>query len=185
MPKAVMPEEEDKIEAILNGDVDVDELLEEESETVAKEEEGEKGSPEAQVPEEGVDEDEFVAIENMPDDAELWLGGPKIAEIKAWKQQYENVYVTSITFEKHVVWRTLNRAEYKAHMRNMEKLVDSGTLSQTAAGLYNEEAIAELCILFPKYDRKNSGNEMAGVPSIIAQEVMEASGFQALEVRQL
>jgi hypothetical protein len=42
-----------------------------------------------------------------------------------------------------------------------------------------------MCILFPKFDRTQLNGELAGVPSIIAQEVMEASGFVALEVRQL
>lgn len=163
-----LPTEEDEIEAILNAPD------EEEAETPVEE------TAEDETPEE-----KSIAIEDMPDDADLWVGGPKILDVKNWKLQFDNVYVTSITYDKHVVWRTMNRAEYKAHIRNMEKLMESGQLSQAAAGLYNEEAISELCILYPQYDRKDSGGEMAGVPSLIAQEVMEASGFTALEVRQL
>lgn len=164
--------EDDAIEAILNAP---DEEVEQENEV---EEDGVKDVQEE------VEEDS-IAIEEMPDDAELWPGGPVVAEVKAWKAQFKNIYVTSITYDIHIVWRTMNRAEYKAHIRNMEKLMESGQLSQAAAGLYNEEAVAELCMLFPQYDRKNAGEEMAGVPSIVAQQVMEASGFTALEVRQL
>lgn len=175
MANVTMPEDDnvddDAIDSILNEeDSDVEEILE--AEDLPQEEEE-------------AEEEIGTAIEDMADDAELWTGGPIIGQIKEWKEEYENVYVTSITYDKHVVWRTMNRAEYKAHMRNMEKLVESGQLSQTAATLYNEEAVAELCILFPRYDRKTSGKEMAGVPSIISQEVMEASGFTAIEVRQL
>lgn len=166
-------EEPDEIEAILNAPDEDEEAETLEDETAVKEDTSLD------------DESDSIAIEDMPDDADLWIGGPKILDVKNWKQQFENVYVTSITYDKHVVWRTMNRAEYKAHIRNMEKLMESGQLSQAAAGLYNEEAIAELCILYPQYDRKNSAGEMAGVPSIISQEVMEASGFTAIEVRQL
>jgi hypothetical protein len=67
----------------------------------------------------------------------------------------------------------------------MEQLVQSGQLSSAEANLWNEEAIAELCILFPSYDRSAMTREMAGLPSLISQEVLEASGFVALEVRQL
>jgi len=163
--------EEDKIEAILNSP--------------DPEPEAEVADEEAEDSEE--DEDAEVSIDDLPEDSELWPGGPIIAVIKAWKEQYGsgNVYVTSITYDNHIVWRTMNRAEYKAHIRNMEKLTQSGQLGQADAGLYNEEAIAELCILYPEYDRRTAGGEMAGVPSIISQEVMEASGFVALEVRQL
>jgi hypothetical protein len=67
----------------------------------------------------------------------------------------------------------------------MEQLVQSGQLSTAEANLWNEEAIAELCILFPSYDIAAMTREMAGLPSLISQEVLEASGFVALEVRQL
>ena len=51
--------------------------------------------------------------------------------------------------------------------------------------MWNEEAIAELCILYPQYDKIEMKGIMAGIPSLISQEVLEASGFVALEVRQL
>jgi hypothetical protein len=40
-------------------------------------------------------------------------------------------------------------------------------------------------MLYPKFDKNNAVGFMAGLPSLIAQEVLEASGFVALEVRQL
>jgi hypothetical protein len=120
-------------------------------------------------------------------DAELWEGGPTLALINEWKQQYGegSVFVTSLTPDYHVVWRTLTRFEYRRLVKNLEQAVSSGTMSQAEANLNNEESITELCCLFPTFTRQNGQGVMAGLPSVISQEVMEASGFVAQEVRQL
>lgn len=131
------------------------------------------------------DDLDYKDIEDVPDDEEIWENGPKAALIKEWKKQYGDIYVTSITYDKHVVWRVLNRAEYKQIVKKMEQLVQAGQLSTAEANLWNEETIAELCMLYPQFDKNNSMGFMAGLPSLIAQEVLEASGFVALEVRQL
>jgi len=131
------------------------------------------------------DEDEGVAVEDLPDDEEIWPGGPTAKMIKDWKDEYGEVYVTSISFDKHYVWRVLNRMEYKAVVRKMEDLIQSGELSSAEANMWNEEAICEICTLYPEFDANELVGSMAGVPSLIAQEVLEASGFVALEVRQL
>lgn len=137
-------------------------------------------------PEEQIKEDEpNVQIEDLPDQEKLWEDGPTAGVVKAWKQEYGEVYVTSITFDKHIIWRVLNRIEYKNLVKKMEQLVQAGQLSTAEANMWNEEAIAEMCILYPKLDKTNMTGVMAGVPSLIAQEVLEASGFVALEVRQL
>lgn len=131
---------------------------------------------------------EFVeptTVEELDDDQVIFDNGPTAGQIKAWKKQYGEVYVTSISFDKHVVWRVLSRIEYKQLVKKMEQLVQAGQLSSAEANMWNEEAISEMCILFPSYDKKALTNEMAGLPSLISQEVLEASGFVALEVRQL
>lgn len=130
-------------------------------------------------------EQEPTSVEDLADEEEIWADGPTAGHIKMWKQQYGEVYVTSITYDKHIAWRPLSRIEYKHLVKKMEQLVQSGQLSSSEANLWNEEAIAELCILFPSYDAASMTKEMAGLPSLIAQEVLEASGFVALEVRQL
>lgn len=132
-----------------------------------------------------VDADAQVGVDDLPDDELIWPGGPTAGQIKAWKKQYGDVYVTSISFDKHIAWRTLNRLEYKNLFKKMEQLIQAGQLSQAEANLWNEEAIAEICILYPVYDKQALISEMAGLPSLISQEVLEASGFLALEVRQL
>lgn len=128
---------------------------------------------------------EYSDIEDVPDDQEIWDNGPKAGIVKEWKKQYGDIYITSITYDKHIIWRVLNRAEYKQIVKKMEQLVQAGQLSTAEANLWNEETIAELCMLYPKFDKNNAVGFMAGLPSLIAQEVLEASGFVALEVRQL
>lgn len=148
------------------------------------------GAEESYVAEvvEETDEDEELppsSVEDLPDEEEIWPNGPTAGQIKMWKKEYGEVYVTSISFEKHIAWRPLSRLEYKNLVRKMEQLVQGGQLSTSEANLWNEEAITELCILFPSYDAAAMTKEMAGLPSLISQEVLEASGFVALEVRQL
>lgn len=124
-------------------------------------------------------------VEELPDEELIWPGGPNAGMIKSWKQEYGDVYVTSLTYDKHVAWRTLSRLEYKSLVRKMEQLMEAGQLSSAEANLWNEEAIAEICCLWPAYDKQTISADLAGLPSLIAQEVLEASGFVALEVRQL
>lgn len=141
-------------------------------------------STEEAVAEEEIPE-ESISVEDLDDAEEIWEDGPTAGQIKMWKQNHGDVYVTSLTFDKHVVWRTLTRSEYKQLVKKMEQLVQAGQLSTAEANLWNEEAITEICLLFPAYDRVALSNEMAGLPSLLSQEILEASGFVALEVRQL
>ena len=131
------------------------------------------------------DEFEPSSVEDLPDDEEAWPDGPTAGEIKAWKKEYGEVYVTSITYDKHVAWRPLGRLEYNQLVKKMEQMVQSGQLSSAEAYLWNEEAITELCVLFPTSEVGDMVREMAGLPSLISQEVLEASGFVAVDVRQL
>tara|TARA_R110000868_G_scaffold362099_1_gene624166 strand:+ start:38 stop:592 length:555 start_codon:yes stop_codon:yes gene_type:complete len=140
------------------------------------------GLEDTEDPEANVD---YQDIEDVPDEEAIWNGGPLAGTVKDWKKQYGDIYVTSITYDKHIVWRVLNRAEYKQIVKKMEQLVQAGQLTTAEANLWNEETISELCMLYPKFDKNNAVGFMAGLPSLIAQEVLEASGFVALEVRQL
>ena len=128
---------------------------------------------------------EARTVEDLDDNELIWEGGPNAGQIKQWKTLHGDVYVTSLTYDKHVVWRTLTRNEYKQLVKKMEQLVQAGQLSNAEANLWNEEAITEICILFPAYDKMSLSSDMAGLPSLLSQEILEASGFVALEVRQL
>jgi len=131
------------------------------------------------------DPDQGTRVEDLDDDEQIWSGGPNAGQIKQWKSLHGDVYVTSITFEKHIVWRTLTRNEYRQLVKKMEQLVQAGQLTTAEANLWNEESITEICILFPSYDNASISADMAGLPSLLSQEILEASGFVALEVRQL
>lgn len=137
------------------------------------------------TPYSGIDPSEATTVEQLDDDQIIFENGPTAGQIKSWKKTHGEVYVTSISFDKHIVWRVLTRLEYKQLVKKMEQLVAAGQLSNAEANMWNEEAISELCILFPSYDKNSLTSEMAGLPSLISQEVLEASGFVALEVRQL
>lgn len=134
---------------------------------------------------EETDEVEEYDSTKMDPEEELFPGGPNFAQINAWKEKFGDIYVTSVTPDKHVVWRTMTRFEYRNLIKNMEQAIASGAVSQAQANLDNEESIAELCVLFPEYSRLNATGELAGVASTISQQVMEASAFVAVEVRQL
>jgi hypothetical protein len=129
--------------------------------------------------------DQGIAIETMDPKLEVWPDGPTVGQTLAWKEEFGEVYTTSLTMDFHVMWRPINRMEYKRHVKQMEQLSQSGKLSPVELNMYQEEALTEMCVLFPAYSRSDMSNELAGMPSIIAQQVMEASGFTALEVRQL
>lgn len=135
---------------------------------------------------EEVNDDGEVAELPIDPNEELWPDGPTMGQIDKWKEEFgeDSVYVTSLTPTQHVVWRTLSRPEYRESIKGVERAVAEGRVTQAEASLDNEEEITELCSLFPKYVRGEK-NTLAGLPSLISQQVTEASGFSALEVRLL
>jgi len=131
------------------------------------------------------EEEEIINVEDLDPEVEIWPGGPTAGNIVAWKEAHDDIYLSSFTDNYHVVWRPMNRFEYKMHVKNMEKMTQSGAVSQAEAALVNEEAICEICVLFPSFSRDKIPSELAGAPSTLAEDILEASGFVALEVRKL
>ena len=173
MPKAKVIEEDEVVEKKApQAEPEPEEVNE-----VAEEEEAEE--------EESFAEEAEWDSYSMPPDQEVWPGGANFAQINAWKDEFGDIYVTAVTHDKNVVWRTLNRFEYRRTVKQLEQAVSSGQMTQAEANMNNEEMIAEMCILYPKYQRANPVAEMAGLASTITQQVMEASAFSAVEVRQL
>lgn len=119
-----------------------------------------------------------------PDDP-IFAGGPTKAEIDAWKQEFGEVYVTTIGLDQNFVWRILSRFEYRRLIKNLEQQVASGQTTEVEANLNNEELVTEMVLLHPKLNKAQLAGSMAGVASIISQQAMEASGFIATDVRQL
>ena len=103
-----------------------------------------------------------------PDDTPIFEDGPGVSQIDIWKKQYtkEKIFHTQI-LDKHFVFRTLNRFEYKqiVAIENID-------------ALYREEIICHTCVLWPyNYDFKAMAAEDSGYPSTLAQIIMENSGF--------
>ena len=124
-----------------------------------------------------------VQVEITPE-TELFPGGPTKAVIDEWKTQYGEVYVTEVADEKYVIWRTLKRAEYRKLVNDMEGLIANGA-SNAEATMTNEEAMTKMCTLWPDVKTMSMAADLAGTPSIISQQIMEASGFLSLQVRAL
>lgn len=103
-----------------------------------------------------------------PNDTPIFPDGPGQSEVDIWKKQFthEKVFHTQI-LERHFVFRTLNRFEYKqiVAIENID-------------ALYREEMICRTCVLWPRnYDFKEMAVEDSGYPSTLAQIIMENSGF--------
>lgn len=178
MPKVTIPKnEKNASEQVENILVD-DQITASTSESVDNQEDFDE--------EDEVDsESSIINVEDLDPDLEIWTGGPRAKDIVEWKNKYGDVYVTSITFDKHVVWKTLNRQEYKMIVRQIEQVVSSGKMSQTEANMLNEELVCQFCTLYPQFSNEDFSKEMAGLPSILAQQILESSGFTTIDVRQL
>lgn len=166
------------VEEVVEAEVHPDDLYTEftpQEVPVEEEDEGEKVDE--------AEEEVGLELEDLDPEMPLWENGPLVKEALEWKSQHR-LYLTSFTMEDHVMWRPMDRDEYRDHVRRVERMAEEG-YSQSEANLMNEERIAELCILFPPYDARQKREGLAGIPSVIAQSVMEASGFVALEVREL
>lgn len=112
------------------------------------------------------DDVEEIVID--PYDQPIFDGGPTQSQVDLWKKEWEgyDIFVVEIAGEFFVA-RTLNRFEYK-------QLV---ALSQTNA-LSREEVICNTCVLWPtQYGFKEMAIAKGGVPSSLAQIIMENSGF--------
>lgn len=161
--------------------------------------------PETEQPKEEVNlklkEEEVVEVEEAPDFAGaeadvlypedlapetiLFEGGPTAGDIVEWKKQYGRVYITEISFDEYIIWRTINRREYKELVRSINHLMENSQVSEVELNMYNEEAICQMCILFPALTDEEFDNQLAGMPAIISQQILEQSGFRPIDTRGL
>lgn len=98
----------------------------------------------------------------------LFAGGPTLDQVEEWKSRYGEIYLTE--FEEEVfIWRALMRKEYKEVMK-----------VNNADNFYKEERICERVVIWPEsYNFMAMTKGKAGIPTLIAELVMEKSGFQA------
>lgn len=113
-------------------------------------------------------EDEYYDDYIDPNDTPVFDGGPGISQVELWKKQYtkEKIFHTQI-LDKHFIFRSLNRFEYK-------QIVAINNID----ALHREEIICSTCVLWPyNYNFKKMASEDSGYPSTLAQIIMENSGF--------
>lgn len=132
----------------------------------------------------GADAD-VIYPESLAPETILFEGGPTAGDIVEWKKEYKNVYITEISFDDYVIWRTINRREYKELVRKINQIMESSQVSEVELNMYNEEAICQMCILFPELTDGEFDNQLAGMPSIISQQILEQSGFRPIDTRSL
>lgn len=130
------------------------------------------------------EEEEYDSYKMDPE-LEVWPGGPNFRQINEWKEKFGDIYITEYAPGKYVAWRTLTRYEYRRLVKSLEQAMSTGQVTKAEAEMNNEEHIAELCILSPTYSRTDGTANMAGLASTISQQVMDASAFVSLDVRQL
>ncbi len=135
------------------------------------------------------DEDEesvnLPTLEQADPNDHLWEGGPTVGEAVAYKQEHGEIYVTTVTMEKFILWKTMLRHEYAKVVRTIEQLNAQGELSPTELNMIQEELICELCFLHPKMAGDDFQKELAGIPSLLSQQILESSGFTAIDTRGL
>jgi hypothetical protein len=111
---------------------------------------------------ETVKEEEVQAQEEV-----LFPGGPTLKQVDEWKDKFGQVYMTEVDEDDAFIWRVLNRKEFKDIMK-----------LDNADAMYREERVCEKCIIWPEgYTFVTMGDGKAGVPTILAEQIMEKSGF--------
>lgn len=131
------------------------------------------------------EQDRPTRVEDLDDATELWPSGPSAGQVKYWKSLHRDAYVTSVTADQHFVWRPLARSEYVKLVKSLADLATNAEFSKKDIEFLNEELITQVCLLFPTPTEFDFRNGPAGLPSLLSQEILEASGFKALEIRQL
>lgn len=120
-------------------------------------------------------EEEVVNTQEVPEaigedgQALLFPGGPTLDQVEDWRSRFKDIFLTEFEEGDVIIWRALIRKEYKDIMK-----------IQGADNYYKEERICEKVVLWPeKYGFMQMAQGKAGIPTLVAELVMEKSGFQA------
>lgn len=139
---------------------------------------------EALVDIEGTDA-KVIYPEDLEPDTILFEGGPTAGDIVEWKKAFGRVYLTEISFDEYIIWRTINRREYRELVKKINLVMETTGMHEVELNMYNEEVICQLCILFPVMDEEEFETQLAGMPAIISQQILEQSGFRPIDTRGL
>lgn len=93
-------------------------------------------------------------------------GGPTRGMVEEWKKKHGEVYQVAVG-DEIFVFRVLTRNEYKDIVRIPK-----------ADNFFKEEKIVTTCLLWPlNYQHSSMIFCKAGIPTILADHIMEKSGF--------
>lgn len=109
--------------------------------------------------------DEVIEFTEEELEMELFPDGPTIGQIQEWKDIHGNIFLSDIGSETFI-WRLLTRSEFKS------------VASQKAGPYEREEQYCEMCCLWPENYGFMEEKTRAGVPSILAEEILSKSGFK-------
>lgn len=100
-------------------------------------------------------------------------------QIVAWKEEHKKLF-KNVVDGKEYIWRRIRRQEYSDIMA----LKDGDSVDER---IYNKQyAIAKLVILnISEEELENDLEELPGLASSIADEVLEKSGFAASETIEI
>ena len=129
---------------------------------------------EAIIEEEIVEEEEeetFMSDEEYAKqhgDEEIFAEGPTFNQVADWKSRFNGEVYMSDFASDTFIWRPIRRNEYKK-LQRVEGKADS---------FYQEEAMCRTCVLWPEdYANHDMSFGKAGVPSMLADLILEYSGF--------
>lgn len=115
----------------------------------------------------------WIKAEHFEEDVPIFPGGPLTSEVHSWQKQVDdqgeghNLFITQVSESYYIIWRTITRMEYK----EIVSIPNTDPLQR-------EEMICEQVVLWPQpftYSVMSKG--LGGVPSLIAEQCMAASGF--------
>lgn len=117
---------------------------------------------------------EEMNIENINEfgiDENTELTYELIEEIKA---KYKKIWKTTLIDGTEIIWRRLNRKEYKSIMKDYEYIEDRGERL-----MEREDAVCRASVVFPCATVLDDIlASMAGVSSVLSDDIYEKSGFR-------
>ena len=94
--------------------------------------------------------------------------------IEEIKKKYKKVWKTTLIDGTEIIWRRLNRKEYKTIMKDYEDIQDRGERL-----MEREDAVCRAAVVYPCASvLEDIIDSMAGVSSVLSDDIYEKSGFR-------
>lgn len=94
--------------------------------------------------------------------------------IEEIKKKYKKVWKTTLIDGTEIIWRRLNRKEYKTIMKDYEYIQDRGERL-----MEREDAVCRAAVVYPCISvLEDIIDSMAGVSSVLSDDIYEKSGFR-------